>query len=335
MTFAQSDPLKIVTVTRPPFSMVENGKETGFSLDLWAAVAKELNVSYEITRVDGFADMLMAVETGAADGAIANISITSAREGVMDFTQPIYESGLQIMVPDDGRGTSVLSILLRRDLLLAIVGAFALLFGGGMIMWALERKHQDYFNHSASDAMFPSFWWALNLVVNGGFEQLAPRSFLGRIFGTLMVVSSLFIVSIFVAKITATLTVDAIQNNVGGINDLYDKRVGTIENSTAANYMDKRDLRFTTYTGLDDLIANFENGELDAVVFDAPILGYYVNTRGKGDAEMVGSVFLSENYGMALQSGSDLAEPINRALLTLRETGKYDALLTKWFGNSR
>lgn len=332
--FAQSDPLKIMTITRPPFSMVENDKDTGFSVDLWDAVARELDVSYEFIRTDSFKSMLDAVEAGQVDGAIANISITASRESVMDFTQPIFGSGLQIMVPADDSPTSIFQILFRPDLLLAILGAFALLFGGGMVMWMFERRHQEYFDKPANEAMFPSFWWALNLVVNGGFEQLAPRSFFGRVFGTLMVVSSLFIVSIFVAKITATLTVDAIQNNVGGINDLYDKRVGTIGNSTAANFLDNRDMRYIQYSGLDEILTAFERGQLDAVVFDAPILAYYANTAGKGKAEMIGRVFLPENYGMALPANSDWAERINRALLMLRETGKYDALIQKYFGNA-
>ncbi len=330
--FAQEDPLKIMTVTRPPFSMVENDVDTGFSMDLWKAIAEELNVSYSVERVDSFGGMLDAVKSGNADGAIANISITASREEEMDFTHPIFRSGLQIMGQKESSGLGLIALLFRPDLLLAILGAFAVLLGGGMVMWMFERRHQDYFDKSASEAMFPSFWWALNLVVNGGFEQLAPRSFFGRILGTLMVISSLFIVSIFVAKITATLTVDAIQSNVSGINDLYDKRVGTITGSTAANFMDGRDLRYIGFEGLDQMIQAFENDRLDAVVFDAPILAYYVNNAGDGKAEMIGGVFLPENYGMVLPTDSDLAEPINRALLMLRESGKYDALITKWFG---
>ena len=330
---AQDNVLEIMTVTRPPFSMVEDGVDTGFSVDLWTEVAKELDLDFRFNRVDGFSDMLSSVENETADGAIANISITAARERVMDFTQPIFASGLQIMVPFEASTTSILSILLRPDFLLAILAAFALLFGGGMLMWVFERRHQSYFDKPASEAMFPSFWWALNLVVNGGFEQLAPRSIFGRVFGVLMVISSLFIVSIFVAKITATLTVDAIQNNVSSINDLYDKRVGTIEGSTAANFLDSRDMRYVRYAGLQEMIDGFEAGDLDAVVFDAPILAYYSNTTGAGKAMMIGRVFLPENYGMVLPENSVLREPINRALLTLRESGRYDALIRKWFGD--
>lgn len=329
-----SQDLTVATVSRSPFSMTENGAETGFSIDLWDELAKDLGQSYTIRRVDDFQEMLRLARTGEVDAAIANISITASREATMDFSQPIFEAGLQIMVPaDNSNNLALLRAVFSKDLLVAIALAFALLFGGGLLMWRFERNAQPYFDLPAKNAMFPSFWWALNLVVNGGFEERMPRTFLGRIFGVFLVISSLFIVSLFVAKITAVLTVDAIQNSVTSINDLYGKQVGTIENSTASIYLDARDLRFVAFENLEDMLTAFETSDLDAIVFDAPILAFYANQSG-GKAEMIGSVFLRENYGIALPSNSDLAEPLNLSLLRLRENGTYQRLERKWFGAS-
>jgi polar amino acid transport system substrate-binding protein len=320
-------------VTRAPFSMVQNGADTGFSIDLLSEVAKNLDWTYSINRVQSFTDMLSAVQNGTADAAIANISITASRETVMDFSQPIFEAGLQIMTPSDPNTGSVWSILLSKDLVLAIFGAFALLLGGGMLMWRLERKHQDYFDMSAREAMFPAFWWALNLIVNGGFEERQPRTPLGRLFGVFLVISSLFFVSVFVARITAAMTVGAIQANVSDINDLYGKNVGTISGSTSADFLNKRDLGFAGYENVDLLLKAFEASEIDAVVFDAPILAYYVNSQRDNRARLIGQVFLAENYGIALPSNSPLSEQINQSLLELREDGTYDRVYRKWFGN--
>lgn len=323
----------VTTVTRAPFSMVQNGADTGFSIDLLSEVAKNLDWTYSINRVQSFTDMLSAVQNGTADAAIANISITASRETVMDFSQPIFEAGLQIMTPSDPNTGSVWSILLSKDLVLAIFGAFALLLGGGMLMWRLERKHQDYFDMSAREAMFPAFWWALNLIVNGGFEERQPRTPLGRLFGVFLVISSLFFVSVFVARITAAMTVGAIQANVSDINDLYGKNVGTISGSTSADFLNKRDLGFAGYENVDLLLKAFEASEIDAVVFDAPILAYYVNSQRDNRARLIGQVFLAENYGIALPSNSPLSEQINQSLLELREDGTYDRVYRKWFGN--
>lgn len=325
--------VRIATVTRPPFSMVTGATDTGFSLDLWASLAEDLGLETEILRTETFGEMLELVRTGRVDAAAANISITSQREAEMDFTQPIFDAGLRIMIPPDGSGNlALLRVVFSRDFLVAIAAAFGLLMLVGMLMWVFERNRQPYFDRPAGSAVFPSFWWALNLVVNGGFEERQPRSPAGRLLGVILVIASLFLVSFFVAKITATLTVDAIESSVNSVADLYGKRVGTTAGSTAADFLEDRDIRFRGFADLDELIKSFEAKELDAVVFDAPILAYYANTDGAGIAQLVGPVFLPENYGIALPTGSPLAEPINQGLLKLRENGTYDRIYRTWFG---
>lgn len=334
---AQQSPaqsLSVTTVTRPPFSYVEDGDETGFSMDLLAALAEALNWDYTVNRVEAFSDMLGAVQSGSADLAIANISITALRETQMDFSQPIFEAGLQIMVPSDAvRKPSLLQALLSKELFIAIGLAFAILLGGGMLMWSFERRAQPYFDRDLNEAWFPSFWWALNLVVNGGFEERMPRTPFGRMLGVVLVVSSLFIVSVFTARITSVMTVDAITGSVNSVNDLYGKTVGTISGSTAASFLNRREIEFTSYPGLNEMLDAFKAEDLDAVVFDAPILSYFAAHEGRRIASMTGGVFLRENYGIAFPTGSPLVEDVNQALLGLREDGTYDEIYRKWFGS--
>jgi polar amino acid transport system substrate-binding protein len=324
------------TVTRTPFSFVENGVDTGFSIELLEMIAETLDWNIEIDRVDLFSTMLATVETREADMAIANISITSSREAVMDYSQPIFEAGLQIMVPSDGiMMPSLMKAMFSADLLMAIAIAFVLLMGGGMMMWWFERRAQPYFDRTASEAWFPSFWWALNLVVNGGFEERVPRTPVGRLFAVLLVLSSLFVVSIFVAKITAVMTVDALNGTVNSVNDLYRQRVATIEESTAAEYLTGRDIVFRAYSGLEPMLKDFEAGKIEAIVFDAPVLSYYASHEGIDFASMAGPVFRRENYGIIFPTDSPLVEDVNLAILSLRENGAYDELYRRWFGNTR
>jgi len=279
--------LTFTTVTREPFSMIENRIDTGFSVDLLSELSKVLDRPMGLQREDSFGAMLDAVEAGTVDGAIANISITAAREEVMDFTQPIFVSGVQVMLHDDRGGSPLLTALFTREIAFAILAAFGLLFGCGIVMWMFERARQEYFDRPLREALFPSFWWALNLVVNGGFEERMPRSPFGRLFGVMMVISSLFIVSIFVAHITAAMTVDALQSNVQSVNDLDGRRVGTIAGSTSANFLEARSVEFSGFSSLNDMLEAFEDETLEAVVFDAPILAYYVQNRGKGKARLM------------------------------------------------
>ncbi|MEP1943460.1 MAG: transporter substrate-binding domain-containing protein [Sulfitobacter sp.] len=330
---AQSRDVVISTVTREPFSMERGGADVGFSIELWQQLAAELDLNTTFVRADSFSEMLDAVKTGQADAAIANISITASREADMDFTQPIFDSGLQIMIPHDGQNVSIVSALFTWEIFYAIAIAIVLLFGGGMLMWVFERNASEYFKRPAKDAAFPAFWWALNLVVNGGFEERVPQSRAGRGFAVVLVVASLFIVSVFVATITAAMTVDALKTNINSLSDLGGKRVATIRGSTAASFMESRDVSYIPIDTLGEMFASFEEGELDAIIFDQPILAYYVTTHGAQKARLVTRTFKPESYGIALPTGSSLREPLNQTLLRLREDGTYDRLRSKWFGS--
>ena len=142
---AQNAPLTFTTVERPPFSMDAIGERSGFSIDLTRAIAKELGRPIRFQPVETFGEMLRSVEEGRSDGAIANISITAAREQVMDFSQPIFESGLQIMLPGEEHSASLFSVIATRDIAFFLLSAFAALFSIGMLMWVFERKRQPYF----------------------------------------------------------------------------------------------------------------------------------------------------------------------------------------------
>lgn len=329
---AQSRDVVIATVTREPFSMEQNGENIGFSVELWELLAVELDLNTTFVRVDSFSTMLDLIKNGEADAAVANISITASRETDMDFTQPIFDSGLQIMIPHDGQRTSIVSALFTWDIFYAISIAIVLLFGGGMLMWVFEREASDYFRRPAKEAAFPAFWWALNLVANGGFEERMPQSRAGRGFAVILVVASLFVVSVFVATITAAMTVDALKGNVNSLADLEGKRVGTIAGSTAAEFMENRDVSHISIDTLDEMFTAFEQGDLEAVIFDKPILAYYAATRGAKTAQLVERVFQPESYGIALPTGSPLQEPLNQSLLRMREDGTYDRLRSSWFG---
>ena len=63
-----------------------------------------------------------------------------------------------------------------------------------------------------------------------------------------------------------------------------------------------------------------------------PVLQHYASKTGKGKVKVVGLLFEEQNYGIAIQVGSPYREEINIALLKLIESGEYEDLRNKWFG---
>lgn len=78
----------------------KDGKLTGFDIDLWAAIAKELNLEYELKPM-AFDALIPALIEKKIDVALAGMTINSGRERLIDFSFPYFESGTRLMVRAD------------------------------------------------------------------------------------------------------------------------------------------------------------------------------------------------------------------------------------------
>ncbi|MGB2130107.1 MAG: transporter substrate-binding domain-containing protein [Marinobacterium sp.] len=97
---AQADTLRVVTdPSFVPFEMMdqETGKMIGFDMDILAEISKRAGFEYELNTMD-FNGIIPALQTGNVDMALAGITITEAREKIVDFSDPYYDSGLRILV---------------------------------------------------------------------------------------------------------------------------------------------------------------------------------------------------------------------------------------------
>lgn len=331
--------LAVSTVERPPFTFFNaDGKVTGFSADLWLEIARRNGWAFEWQREDSFPNMIAAVRDGRSDAAVANISITAEREQFIDFSQPIYDSGLQIVVPARDGGLGLLRIIWRSGALQLIGFAVLVLLVIAHILWLLERRTEDrrhdYFRDDYRGGVWDAFWWAFVIMTMGGFENEVPHRYWSRMLAMVWIVVSLFFVSTLTAKITTSLTVDQLTSDINSYHDLIGKRVGVGENSAMARFLDQQNIPYRKYKDFRAALAALEAGEIDATIGDAPVTQYYVAHGGAGKVVLAGSVFKPDKFGIALPDGSALREPLNRTLLLLREDGTYDTLARRWFGAS-
>lgn len=72
------------------------------------------------------------------------------------------------------------------------------------------------------------------------------------------------------------------------------------------------------------------NGRVDAIIIDIPVAERYIEL--KGGFKTVGGKFTEEFFGIAIhKDNTELLEQVNKAMKELRDSGKYDELLIKWF----
>lgn len=78
---------------------------TGFDIDIGKEVAKRLGVSYEPITTD-WSGIVDGLRSGRYDGIFGSMAITEERSKVVDFTDPYYYSGAQLIVRNDSKISS-------------------------------------------------------------------------------------------------------------------------------------------------------------------------------------------------------------------------------------
>ena len=331
--------LRVITREISPFVIKDGDSYKGFSVELWAAIAKELDKPFHFVEKKNIKEILAGMTASEGDVAIAAISITSEREQKFDFSQPMFESGLQILTRNDqGNAPSFfqqLWPLLTSNSTLFVLGMLAaLVIIPAHIGWFAERNKENHlFPSTYFPGIFHAMYWATGAAAG---QQPDPMySGIGRVLATFLVLGSLFFTSYFTATITTSLTVQQLKSDINGPEDLANRKVGTTNGSTAEAFTKGIRANVVDFDKIDDALAALDSKHVDAVIFDAPVLMYYAASKGQGKVRVVGGLLKKENYGILFPQSSSLRKPVNEALLKLRENGTYDAIYAKWFANGQ
>ncbi len=333
--------LRIATKPLAPFVIydVETYQYTGFSIELWKLIAHEANLEYELYGVNTLAKLLDEVEREAADAAIAGIGITEQRESTLNFSHTYFESGLQIMITTKDRGLwgddllSIINAIFSPQLLNVFGLLLIFVLAAAHIMWFSERHANKDFAKTYWPGIWQAFWWSAVTATTVGYGDKTPKTIPGRIVGLIWMFSGLFVLASFTASIATAFAVSEVRSHISGPADLSGKQVATIERSTAEDYLKRQGIHPLLFQHEDDAYAALLNNEVDAVVYDAPVLQHYVALNGGRTVKLAGVIFQEQQYGIALSQNPVLRERINRALLHLIESGEYATLYQEWFGD--
>jgi polar amino acid transport system substrate-binding protein len=281
---------------------------------------------------------LAAVLENRADVAAGAISLTADREQQFDFSQPTLDAGLQIIVPVSSTRPSVpglggyLDLLLSRTMLIWLSAAVVVSVVPAHIFWLIERRSaQPVVSRSYFPGIFQAFSWGIGSLV--GKNSTSATRTLTQTLAILWGFAGIVFVSFYSANLSATLTVAKLDAKISGPADLYGKAVATVGDTTASTFLQSMGIEATETATIEDSYHLLREEGYDAVVFDAPVLRYYVAHRGEGVAVTAGPVFQDENQGFVVAINSQLRKPINQALFRMREDGTFNLIKEKWFGD--
>ena len=299
VTFAQTtgEALQIATIERVPFVMEnEEGQLEGFSIELREEIAQRLWLRYEFKVETVFADMLQHVQQATTDLAIANISITAKRESVMDFSHPIFDSGLHILVRKDSEieHDSLIYILTSVSFLraLPILIIFIVLY----IMMIRRIDHKRVHELSLLWLLIGVIALTLQTYIN--FHHITPEN-------PGMIVS---------------------------YKQLGNYVVGAGKWTTMSKFLDLKGISYTAYDDFTDSLDALLTDEVDVIVWSAATSSYYATHEWADQVVVAGRLFAPDKLAIALTEENPLLEEINTTLLEIKEDGTYEKLKNKYFG---
>jgi ABC-type amino acid transport substrate-binding protein len=326
-------PIKVGLRETAPFAMQDaEGQWSGIVVDLWDAVAAQNDYSFEYETYR-LADLLKALEQGEIDVAVAPLTITAEREKAFDFTLPFMQSGLAIAteVKPGGWWDTVkrfvsLPFLQAAGALACVIAVF------GVLIWVFERKKNDMFGGSVAEGIGSGFWWSAVTMTTVGYGDKAPITPAGRVVGLVWMFAAIIIISGFTAGIASSLTVSNLESRIEGLEDLRGERVGVLESSSAAKFLDSERIRYRTFPSLAGMMNALEEGYVLAVVHDRPILRYELEQRDAGDISVLPEILEPQSYAIGLQAGSGLRESVNRRLLEVIQGDTWPETLATYLG---
>jgi polar amino acid transport system substrate-binding protein len=337
---AQPRPLRVAISQIMPFAFKQGDVWTGFSVDLWDAAARRLGVAYEWVEVKSDEEQLQAVQSGDADVAIAAISMTPERERMVDFSLPYFDSGLQVAVrvqPNRPVLNALQSLggLLSPAILQFFAGVLVLVFVLANVLWFVERRSNPAFQNGYLRGLGEGLWGVMLIIATGEHGDRDVPNVVKRLMVASMWLLGVVLVAQFTATVTSSLTVQQLQTSIQGPGDLPGKTIATAPGSIAAQYLTQLGLPYVEITSGDQGYNMLAQGQVQAIVFEAPTLQWWAAQRGKGVIRVVGPVFRLEKYGIAMPEGSPLRKQINETLLELYRDGTYEDIHGKWFSEGK
>ncbi|KAK6134900.1 hypothetical protein DH2020_031384 [Rehmannia glutinosa] len=323
-------PLQIAVpyrVTYPDFVTKDKGPSgaKGYCIDVFEAAVALLPypVPHQYVlygdgrRNPSFDNLVNGVAQNKYDAVVGDVTITTNRTRIVDFTQPYMGSGLVVVAPVRQVKSSPWAFLKPFTWQMwAVTGIFFLVVGA--VVWILEHRLNTEFRGSPRE----------NTV-----------STLGRAVLIFWLFVVLIINSSYTASLTSILTVQQLFSRIQGIDTLISSSdpIGVQDGSFAYNYLVNElniaESRLRILKSQEEYVEALERGPngggVAAIVDELPYIELFLSNT-KCTFSTVGREFTKSGWGFAFQRDSPLAVDLSTAILQLSENGELQRIHDKW-----
>jgi ABC-type amino acid transport substrate-binding protein len=320
----------------PPFVIEEHGRFTGMAVELWETLAGAQGLQSEYHAFPTVRALIDAAANGDIDVAVTNLTITRDRAQRIDFTHPWFDAGLRIMVNEhQGAGFGDIVGGLRDSGYLRAYAwlAFVVVAATGLLT-IFDRKFDPDFPRRWRDGAAESFFAIMSVVAGRPSGRRNIFGWVGRVWQGVWLVCGIAVLAYVTSSVTSVMTTLSLTNQINSLADLPGKTIGVFIGSVSEEFARNSGFDLRSFPNIDEAVAALLDGDIAAIVGDAPVLEYYAHTHPERRFDVIGGIFEPDKYGFGLTRNSPLRRGLTVELLGAHERGVVEDLRTEYFGES-
>jgi len=326
------DTLLVGYTTAPPFIIKEGKLLEGINIWLWKQTATSLNLNYKLVPME-FGAMLDALKKGEIDVSINPLTVTSERSKAFEFTYSYYAAHSTIAISEATtleKFTGFLKNFFNQDFLKGLFVLTVIIFGFGLLGWYFERKENPEHFRDHGKGIWDGVWWSAVTLTTVGYGDKVPKTRMGKISAMILMFGGLLFISGLTASIASSLTVNQLSNSPDGFLSFKERKVGTITNSGAMEYLNKHFFKDVNgYSGVLPGLQDLKDGKITAFMYDEPILKYRIQEDPKySKLQILAVKFDVQFYAFGVaRKRAELEKQISQQILSITETQEFEVIL--------
>tara|TARA_B100000678_G_C18216820_1_gene505594 strand:- start:2014 stop:2700 length:687 start_codon:yes stop_codon:yes gene_type:complete len=210
----------------------------------------------------------------------------------------------------------------------AVAGLILVIWIFGFFMWLLERRKNPEQFHKGWRGVGDGFWWSAVTMTTVGYGDKAPVSRGGRVLGLVWMFAAILMISGLTAGIASALTVSSLEGSIRGVEDLKKFKVGTIEGSSSADYLDIFEVEARAFTSVKEGLDAVQDNAIDVFVYDRPLLQYYLN-EGNYEELRMDKDLKTDYYSFSFPKGSKLRNALDPLVVRQLKSSRWNRRLNQ------
>nr|XP_008193919.1 PREDICTED: glutamate receptor ionotropic, kainate 2 [Tribolium castaneum] len=375
----------VASIIGPPYLMVKeqksetdllegNNRYEGFSMDLIALLAKDLNIKFrfEVLKsgqrgaydktTKSWNGLIREILDRRAELAICDLTITPDRREVVDFSTPFMRLGISILYRKaEAKEADMYAFLDPFSLKLWMYSATLYLALTVVLFFISRISPQDWENPHPCEQepeeleniwdMKNCLWLTLGSIMNQGCDIL-PKGMAPRLAASMWWFFTIIVTNSYMANLAAFLTNERSQSEINSAEDLAKQtkiKYGTLDGGSTQGFF--RESNYSLYQRMwtameqakpsvfeqsnDAGVARVQNEKNRLYAFLMESSTLEYQIQTKCDLKQVGNWLDSKGYGIAMPLDYPHRSRINEALLRLQEQGEINRLKDKWWKEER